>query len=69
MISFSDVSLIFQIAGLAIITTIFYTFLKQVGREEYGFLAVVVAIAIVLMQVVPVIKDLFRSVEEVFRIY
>lgn len=69
MISLSDISLIFQIAGLAIITTIFYTFLKQVGREEYGFLAVVVAIAIVLMQVVPVIKDLFRSVEEVFRIY
>ncbi|HHU33239.1 MAG: stage III sporulation protein AC [Zhaonellaceae bacterium] len=69
MISLSDISLIFQIAGLAIITTIFYTFLKQVGREEYGFLAVVVAIAIVLMQVVPVIRDLFRSVEEVFRIY
>jgi len=69
MISLSDISLIFQIAGLAIITTIFYTFLKQVGREEYGFLAVVVAIAIVLMQVVPVIRDLFRSVEEVFRLY
>jgi len=69
VISLSDISLIFQIAGLAIITTIFYTFLKQVGREEYGFLAVVVAIAIVLMQVVPVITDLFRSVEEVFRIY
>ena len=69
MISMSDVGLIFQIAGLAIITTIFYTFLKQVGREEYGFLAVVVAIAIVLMQVVPVIKNLFTSVEQIFRLY
>ena len=54
MISMSDVGLIFQIAGLAIITTI---------------LAVVVAIAIVLMQVVPVIKNLFTSVEQIFRLY
>lgn len=69
MIGLGDISLIFQIAAIAIITTIFFTFLKQAGREEYGFLAVVVAIAIVLIKVVPVINELFRAVEQVFRLY
>ncbi|MDS1030080.1 stage III sporulation protein AC [Bacillota bacterium LX-D] len=69
MINLMDIGLIFQIAAIAIITTIFYTFLKQAGREEYAYLSLVVAIAIVLIQVVPVITKLFRAVEQVFQLY
>ncbi|WP_227765978.1 stage III sporulation protein AC [Zhaonella formicivorans] len=69
MIGLGDIGLIFQIAAIAIITTIFYTFLKQAGREEYAYLSVVAALAIVLIQVIPVIIRLFQEVKEVFRIY
>lgn len=69
MFGLGDISLIFQIAAIAIVTTIFYTFLKQAGREEYAYLSVVAALAIVLIQVIPVIIKLFQEVKAVFQIY
>jgi stage III sporulation protein AC len=69
MFNYTDIILIFQIAMFAIIVSLLYTFLKQAGREEYAYITLVVALAILLVKVVPVITKLFTSVEQVFRLY
>ncbi|HBT47168.1 MAG TPA: stage III sporulation protein AC [Peptococcaceae bacterium] len=64
-----DVSLIFRLAALAIIITIFYTFLKQAGRDEYAYLTLLAGLAIALLWVIPVIMELFNAVRAVFQLY
>ncbi|MBE3573631.1 MAG: stage III sporulation protein AC [Moorella humiferrea] len=64
-----DVSLIFKLAALAIIITIFYSFLKQAGRDEYAYMTMLAGLAIALLWVIPLIMDLFRAVRSVFQLY
>ncbi|GEA15973.1 MULTISPECIES: stage III sporulation protein AC [Neomoorella] len=64
-----DVSLIFKLAALAIIITIFYTFLKQAGRDEYAYMTLLAGLAIALLWVIPLIMDLFKAVRAVFQLY
>lgn len=65
----TDVGIIFFLTGLAIGVTILYTFLKQAGREEYAYLTLVVALAVALIKVLPVINSLFVQVQSVFKLY
>ncbi|MDO4581162.1 MAG: SpoIIIAC/SpoIIIAD family protein [Bacillota bacterium] len=65
----ADVSIIFFLMALAIAVTILHTFLKQAGRDEYAYLALVVGLAIGLLKVLPVIQELFAGVEAVFMLY
>lgn len=60
------IDVIFKIAGLAIIVTVIHTFFKQAGRDEYGYMTLLVGIAIALMWVIPVLNDLFTAVKSVF---
>ena len=55
--------------ALAIAVTILHTFLKQAGREEYAYLALVVGLALALIRVLPVIQQLFEGVQSVFNLY
>ncbi|MDN5346881.1 MAG: stage sporulation protein [Clostridia bacterium] len=64
-----DVSLIFRLAALAIIISIFYTFLKQAGRDEYAYMTLLAGLAIALLWVIPVIMQLFEAVRAVFQLY
>ncbi len=64
-----DVTLIFKLAALAIIITIFYTFLKQAGRDEYAYMTVLAGLAIALLWVIPLILELFQAVRAVFQLY
>ena len=47
-----NVELIFQIAGIGILTSIFHIVLKQAGKEEYSFIATLAGVAIALIMVI-----------------
>ena len=64
-----DVSIIFFLMALAIAVTILHTFLKQAGRDEFAYLALVAGLALALVRVVPVLKELFDGVQAVFSLY
>lgn len=49
-----DVSIIFFLMALAIAVTILHTFLKQSGRDEFAYLALVAGLAVALVRVLPV---------------
>lgn len=64
-----EVSLIFRIAALAIIISIFYSFLKQAGRDEYAYITLLAGLAIALLWSIPVILQLFNTVRSVFQLF
>ncbi|MBO7667693.1 MAG: stage III sporulation protein AC [Firmicutes bacterium] len=55
--------------ALAIAVTILHTFLKQAGRDEFAYLALVAGLALALVRVLPVLKELFDGVQAVFSLY
>ncbi len=64
-----DVSILFFLMALAIAVTILHTFLKQAGRDEYAYLAVVAGLAVALVRVLPLLQELFDGVQSVFKLY
>ena len=64
-----DVSIIFFLMALAIAVTILHTFLKQAGRDEFAYLALVAGLAVALVRVLPVLRQLFDGVQAVFSLY
>jgi stage III sporulation protein AC len=58
-----NIELIFQIAGIGILTSIFHTVLKQ---EEYSFIATLAGVSIALIMVVQLLGDLLNKVKSVF---
>ena len=64
-----DVSVIFFLMALAIAVTILHTFLKQAGRDEFAYLALVAGLALALVRVLPVLRELFDGVQAVFNLY
>ena len=64
-----DVSIIFFLMALAIAVTILHTFLKQAGRDEYAYLAVISGLAVALVRVLPLLQELFDGVQSVFHLY
>ena len=64
-----DVSIIFFLMALAIAVAILHTFLKQAGRDEFAYLALVAGLAVALVRVLPVLQQLFDGVQAVFSLY
>lgn len=64
-----EVSLVFRIAALAIIISIFYSFLKQAGRDEYAYMTLLAGLAIALLWSIPVILQLFNTVRSIFQLF
>jgi len=64
-----NITIIFFLMALAIAITILHTFLKQAGRDEFAYLALLVGLAIGLITVLPLLKELFTGVQEVFKLY
>lgn len=64
-----NIDLVFQIAGLAIIVSVFHTLLKQAGKEEFAWLLTLVGIALVLSIAIRVISDFFDAVRSMFHLY
>ena len=61
----SDLSLIFQIAGVGIVLVILDKVLDQSGKKEYATLANIVGVVIILTMI-QLISRLFSSVKSMF---
>lgn len=61
-----NIELIFQIAGIGILTSIFHTILKQAGKEEYSFIATLAGVSIALMMVIQLLAELLERVKGIF---
>lgn len=64
-----DVDLIFQIAGIGIVTAVLHTVLAKAGKEEYAYLTTLVGIVIVLGVVINLVSRLFDNVKVLFNLY
>lgn len=64
-----QLELLFQIAGVGVLTTVVSAVLTSSGRSELANLATVAGLAIVLLMVVGVLSELFTSVRTIFQLY
>lgn len=62
----TDVSVLFQIAGIGIIVALIHTILKQMGKEEIAQFATLIGFIIVLYIVINGLSDLFNQIRSVF---
>ncbi|MCM3738763.1 stage III sporulation protein AC [Oceanobacillus luteolus] len=62
----TDISVLFQIAGIGIILALIHTILKQMGKEEIAQFATLVGFIIVLYIVINGLSDLFNQIKSVF---
>lgn len=63
---FVDASVLFQIAGIGIVTALIHTILKQMGKEDIAQFASLVGFIIVLVIVINYLSDLFQQIKSVF---
>lgn len=64
-----QLELLFQIAGVGVLTTVVSAVLSSSGRNELANLAVVAGLAIVLLMVAGLLEELFSSVRTIFQLY
>lgn len=64
-----QLELLFQIAGVGMLTTVVSAVLSSSGRNELANLAVVAGLAIVLLMVAGLLEELFTSVRTIFQLY
>ncbi|BCV25130.1 MAG TPA: stage III sporulation protein AC [Firmicutes bacterium] len=63
-----DVSLIFQIAGIALVISVINIVLTQAGRQEQAHILNIVGVVIVLLLIIPIISQFLTTVRTVFRL-
>lgn len=61
-----DPSILFQIAGIGIITALIHTVLKQLGKEDIAQFVSLVGFIIVLLLAMNHISHLFQQIKSVF---
>ena len=61
-----SVNLIFKIAAVGILVSVLSQVLKHSGREEQAFLTSLAGLLLVLFWIVPLIYDLFESIQDLF---
>lgn len=64
-----DVSIIFKIAGIGLLTAIVNIILKKCDKDEIATMVTIVGIAIVLFIVLDVIAGLFDTLKSLFGLY
>ncbi len=64
-----QLDLLFQIAGVGVLTTVVSAVLASSGRTELSNLAAVAGLAIVLLMVAGLLEELFTSVRTIFQLY
>ena len=60
--------LLFQIAGVGVLTTVVSAVLASSGRSELANLAALAGLAIVLLMVAGLLEELFSSVRTIFQL-
>lgn len=61
-----EVGILFKIAAIGIIVSILNQVLTRSGRDEYTMITTLAGLIIVLMMLIPNLKELFLYVESVF---
>ncbi|MBR5498186.1 MAG: stage III sporulation protein AC [Clostridia bacterium] len=61
-----DVGILFKIAAIGIIVSILNQVLSRSGRDEYTMVTTLSGLVIVLMLLIPRLKELFTYIESVF---
>jgi len=64
-----QIEMLYQIAGVGVLTTVVSAILTRSGREELAMLSTVAGLAIVLLMVVGLLSELFTSVRSIFQLY
>lgn len=63
-----EVDILFKIAAIGIIVAILNQVLTRSGRDEYTMITTLAGLIIVLMMLIPHLKELFTYVESVFEL-
>jgi len=61
--------ILFKIAGVGILISVFHTALKQAGKEDMAHLCTLAGFALVLLWVVQLLGRLFNTVQDVFKLF
>lgn len=61
-----DTAILFQIAGIGIVTALIHTILKQLGKEDVAQFISLVGFVIVLIIVINHLSQLFQQIKSVF---
>ena len=61
-----DVDLIFKIAAVGILVAVLNLVLARSGREEQAMMTTLAGLVVVLMMLVPQIRELFTTVKDLF---
>lgn len=61
-----EVGFIFKIAAIGIIIAVLNTLLVRSGREDQAMLTTLAGVVVVLMMLIPQIKELFTTVKDLF---
>lgn len=61
-----EVNFIFKIAAIGIIIAVLNTLLVRSGREDQAMLTTLAGVIVVLMMIIPYIRDLFSTVKDLF---
>lgn len=64
-----EIDLLFKIAGVGIIVAILNLILKKTDHDEQVVMLNVAGLVIVLMMLIPSIKELFDTVKDVFGLW
>ena len=64
-----DISIIFKIASIGILTAVANQILKYSGKDEIAMLTTLAGVVIVLFMVINMISDLFTTVKSLFSLY
>ena len=63
-----EISLLFKIAGIGIIVTVFYHVLSKLGREEQAMFVSIAGIVIVLFIIINEVSSLYETIQTIFGI-
>ena len=61
-----EVNFIFKIAAIGIIVAVLNTLLVRSGRDDQAMLTTLAGVIVVLMMLIPQIKELFSTVKSLF---
>ncbi len=64
-----DISILFKIAGIGLITAIINVILKKSDKDEIATFVTIAGLVIVMLMVVDMLGGLFDSLRSVFRLY
>jgi stage III sporulation protein AC len=64
-----EFEILFKIAGVGILISVFHIALKQAGKEDMAHLCTLAGFALVLFWVVELLGRLFTTVQEVFKLF